>query len=927
MNALLDKDFLKELDNYNSREIYARITALTVNELPIESIEGRVTGGSINIDGASAVRRTCSLSLVAQGVDINNFYWGLNNKFKLEIGLKNFINPKYPDIIWFPQGIYVITGFNTSSSVSNFNISINGKDKMCLLNGEVGGSIPMSVDFGVEEIVDGENTTYKKIPIKTIIREMLHTYALEPYHNIIINDLDDKGLELLEYRGEDPLYLAYNVELGEYTRMDFDGKTECYLNGKRITLEEIPESEYNYRIDDLTTNTASKVTFEGSQTKYTISKVEYGQTAGYRLTELTYAGDLISNIGESITSILDKITKMFGNFEYFYDLDGRFIFQAKKTYVNTSWSPVIEVDEDMYVENAAYADQNTYYFTGNNLISALSNAPNWNNVRNDYAIWGTRKSVTGAELPVHFRYAIHKKPEYYKAFDGTVYDISAYDWRELIYQMALDYFKHNQEDDFYTKLIHNNPNHYPTGITGYEQFYSDIQGFWRQMYDPHPKVKYYQYYYGSGSDKEFIPVTENKETLTELFVCETYQKLSSEDKDVDKMKVMALREYDGELELHPLIDTIPINYIWGNDGKQIQEDKYYITANNEAGYKEITKSFYERVDKKEIYVRRNNAYVHILTTVNLDDNCYLKTELDEDNPISIFSLPEEIQSLYYSKEKNKFNKYYLTSQIGIDGNVIPNTEKTRNYLTYYMSRYDFFRLEDSLDNMDLLYWNKNVKENTDQLNFCVDFLDTNEGKIKINSLTKEQYNIHQNILFYENENLNLIPLKTLDWDTIQRLVKDGKVFKKSQKDLGEYSISAIGDRPKVVNDSNVKSIYYRNVPNLIFTTNLQNEFKEKSGYIFMQISKDISLNYFNISAQGKSAKDLLDELLYQHSYCTNSINITAIPVYYLQPNTMIYVRDDQSKINGEYVVNRISLPLTYNGQMSISATKAPQRFN
>ena len=45
--------------------------------------------------------------------------------------------------------------------------------------------------------------------------------------------------------------------------------------------------------------------------------------------------------------------------------------------------------------------------------------------------------------------------------------------------MALDYFKHNQEDDFYTKLIHNNPYHYPTGITGYEQFYSDIQGFWR----------------------------------------------------------------------------------------------------------------------------------------------------------------------------------------------------------------------------------------------------------------------------------------------------------------------------------------------------------------------------------------------------------------------------------------------------------------
>jgi hypothetical protein len=65
MNVLLDKEFLKELDNFNSREIYARITALTSDELPIEMIEGRITGGSINIDGASAVRRTCSLSLVA----------------------------------------------------------------------------------------------------------------------------------------------------------------------------------------------------------------------------------------------------------------------------------------------------------------------------------------------------------------------------------------------------------------------------------------------------------------------------------------------------------------------------------------------------------------------------------------------------------------------------------------------------------------------------------------------------------------------------------------------------------------------------------------------------------------------------------------------------------------------------------------------
>jgi hypothetical protein len=59
---------------------------------------------------------------------------------------------------------------------------------MCLLNGEIGGNLPASIDFGVEEYVDLENnvTTYTKIPIKNIIKEALHTYANEPYHNIII---------------------------------------------------------------------------------------------------------------------------------------------------------------------------------------------------------------------------------------------------------------------------------------------------------------------------------------------------------------------------------------------------------------------------------------------------------------------------------------------------------------------------------------------------------------------------------------------------------------------------------------------------------------------------------------------------------------------------------------------------------------------
>ena len=209
MSSLLyDKDFLLQLDKQKNKIIYARITSLQFNESPVDTIEGRVTGGSINIDGASAVRRTCSLTLVAQDFDYKDYYWGLNTKFKLEIGVQNTIDTNLPDIIWFDQGIYLVTSFNTSRSINNFTISLSGKDKMCLLNGEVGGSIESSVDFGVieEEDING-NWTIRSLPIQEIIRNIVHTYGGEPYWNISINDLDTYGLELLENRYDTPMYL------------------------------------------------------------------------------------------------------------------------------------------------------------------------------------------------------------------------------------------------------------------------------------------------------------------------------------------------------------------------------------------------------------------------------------------------------------------------------------------------------------------------------------------------------------------------------------------------------------------------------------------------------------------------------------------------------------------------------------------------
>jgi hypothetical protein len=61
-------------------------------------------------------------------------------------------------------------------------------------------------------------------------------------------------------------------------------------------------------------------TFNFANKECYIAKIEYGETAGYHRIDLIYNSDLILNAGDTVTSLLDKLKNMLGEFEYFYDL-------------------------------------------------------------------------------------------------------------------------------------------------------------------------------------------------------------------------------------------------------------------------------------------------------------------------------------------------------------------------------------------------------------------------------------------------------------------------------------------------------------------------------------------------------------------------------------------------------------------------------
>lgn len=788
-------DFLKELDKQKNKIIYARVTALTLDELPLQQIEGYVTQGSVNIDGASAVRRTCSLTIVSREdkFKFSDYYWSFNTKFKLEIGVENTVNTKqYPEVIWFKQGVFIITSFSTSRSTNNLTITLQGKDKMCLLNGEVGGNLESSVDFGkIEEIDKDGRMIARKIPIIDIIKNMLVHYGHEKEYNIILNDLDTYGLELLEYRGSEPLYLLRQIDgnnvdgeqtyatgaLDTFLTATHQGDTVCQVRtpwfvenaddgiSQPMLLKELNDNTWDTTYDTISEGLLGKskniaeVWFDSSDNvygdianTYNVVKVQYGQTVGFRTTDLVFAGELVANIGESLTSVLDKIKNMLGEYEYFYDVDGRFVFQQKPSVYRRSWSspqristvangieePAAASNEDeTYLEKLEQQKAYVYNLGGTELITAFNNTPAIGNIKNDFSIWGSRPSATGGNVPIHLRYAIDKKPifyrtikvekdnpellEYNKKYNTTLNgqssvgfmahnytnilnnsDISC-DWREVIFRMASDYFKYNFLSDFKARIVEANGNDYPWGNTGYEQYYTDIQGFWRQLYNPN------------------YLLTEDNESI--------YDWLNKENENYT-----------------PYEET--------NEGKLYPKDDYYLPIIN------------------------NGMAIN--------------------------------------------------------------------------SHYDC--------------WHKSVVESPETINFWFDLADV-------------------------------------------------------QGSLNKYSIDAIGRRTKVVNDTNIKAIFYEDTPTVIFVDDIKDYIALPSGdYSYIQIPDEV--NMFSISARGQSAMNKLDSLLYQHTYCTESASITTLPIYHLQPNTRIHIEDSVLGVSGDYIVTKFSIQLSHAGTMAITATKA-----
>lgn len=903
-NPMLDQDFLRQLDLYPHKNLWVKIISLDKNDYPIEEISGKIISGNVSVDGTSSVRRTCSLSMVTEQPSVNTMLWSVKTKFKLYVGVDNEIDSAFPwksgvnysknervkyknifyksrhddnhsipennadnwveeysDIIWFNEGIFVISTFSCAKGINSFSINLQGKDKMTMLNGELGGVIPASWDFGKETINKADengNTVYdstgyaitetRQIPIKDIVLQAVHEFTQEPWENIIVEDLDDYGIELLQYNGDTPFY--YIIEYGasgvndsrEVVNMTMNGSMACqermdtWEDGKRkegqwenTTLDKLERNGLCYeklieQLDPLGAVTESSsylraiIRFADVPDKtYTIAKITNTnglQVCGYRVCDIVYPYDLIASPGDSVTSVLDKLVDMLGNFEYFYDVDGRFHFQKKRTYTDVSYNNLIHehnINEETFAESSNYVSKYTYTFDNSVLLSSIQSSPDLSNIKNDYSLWGKRDSSNGNNtFPIHLRYAIDHKPEWYR---------------------VIGYGEKDEHGEYV-----NSGQIYCTQ-SGWEKYRKSViqYGFVDERRASYPPA------FNDRKSALYDPRIHNPSLIRE-------DSSSIWTAEIARLAVQKLSEEDVKK-----VDWREIIFQMANDYRRHYREKDFLDRVVKNNY--VLTSSAPINEKEQFVARKGQAYT------------YAYYGYDS----------------WYPKGYTGYEKYYIDFEMNTSQHVVAYWRELYNpdakgQTGYYDNVGTFHQGKDTKTaHTQFTYneegWNPDILDNPEKLNFWFDFIDTTGS-------------------------------------------------------LSQYGVNNIGLRSKATNDDKIKSIYFRETPNVLFSAVDKADVNKqwmKPGYCHVSIPPTLN-DLFTISTRGKSAFDVLQDDLYNYTYPATSITLTSVPIYYLTPNTLIYVNDKDTNIVGEYILQKYSIQLGLNSQMAISAVETPRRI-
>lgn len=376
--ATYKNSVLEYIDTFQFRTQLIKIIILDKNEYPLYAIEGRATGGSININAASTTRRTGSLTLVttpsnddslmAKLHEVTNIksLLSMNKRVKIEVGIKNSgMDFQTIDTFWISLGVLLIQNASVTYNNQGITIQLKMVDKMALLNGEMGGTFSQDVIHAPNGIFDLSSGKQKivneQIKVYDLVESLVHKFGeLQPHEYII--SVPHSVKNIITWTDKRPLY-----KTKESLSLISSKEAMCY---------------------------------------------EQGDIIGYTMTDFVYPIEsgktLESKAGESITSVLDKIKNTLGNYEYFFDINGVFHFQEIQNYINegSNIDNLSEAIAEKYFINSDRSLKAVYSFNDAVLITSYVNNPQYNQIKNDFSVWGKKN-----DKPIQYHLILQKIPQ------------------------------------------------------------------------------------------------------------------------------------------------------------------------------------------------------------------------------------------------------------------------------------------------------------------------------------------------------------------------------------------------------------------------------------------------------------------------------------------------------------------------------------
>jgi hypothetical protein len=203
---------------------YAKLEILNQSDNIVDELSGLCIDGGYSIDSKSAIRRTCDIKFMLTSklvISQSSPIW-INKRFRLYTGILNLITQ---EVVWFLQGIYLISDPSTDIAISENTISIKGIDKMAMFTNDVSGQLTHNTLIEVDTpISDAIKSTVTILGGETKLLIDISPYSV-PYK--IEKDAGNTTYDLLKEISD--LYMGWKIYYDIYGTFIFI-KTKNHIN-------------------------------------------------------------------------------------------------------------------------------------------------------------------------------------------------------------------------------------------------------------------------------------------------------------------------------------------------------------------------------------------------------------------------------------------------------------------------------------------------------------------------------------------------------------------------------------------------------------------------------------------------------------------------------------------------------------------------